>query len=63
VLGLDCKACALAAYESIAKIDGVEQATASFRDGLVTARIDPARTSRAALEEILKKRGVTLKGP
>ena len=63
VLGLDCKACCLAAYESIYKIDGVEQATASFKDGLVTALIDPAKTNRAALEEALKKRQVTLKTP
>ena len=63
VLGLDCKACALAAYESIAKIDGVEQATASFKEGLVTALIDPEKTTRAALVEALKKRQVTLKAP
>jgi copper chaperone CopZ len=63
VLGLDCKGCCLAAYDSIAKIDGVEQATASFKDGLMTALIDPDKTNRAALEEALKKRGVTLKTP
>jgi copper chaperone CopZ len=63
VAGLDCKACCLAAYESIYRIDGVERATASFRDGLVTALIDPAKTTRLALEEALKKRNVTLKTP
>jgi copper chaperone CopZ len=63
VLGLDCKACSLAAYESIFKIDGVEQATASFKEGLVTALIDPEKTNRAALVEALKKRQVTLKTP
>lgn len=61
VVGLDCKACCLALYESIAKIDGVEQATASFKDERVTAWIDPKKTDRAALEDALKKRGVTLK--
>jgi copper chaperone CopZ len=61
VVGLDCKACCLAAYESIYKIDGVEQATASFKEGLVTALIDPDKTNRAALETALKSRGVTLK--
>jgi copper chaperone CopZ len=61
VLGNDCRGCCLAAYESISKIDGVEQATASFKDGKVTALIDPAKTSRAALEEALKKRNVVLK--
>jgi copper chaperone CopZ len=61
VAGLDCKACCLVAYEAVAKLDGVERATASFREGRVTALIDPAKTDRAALEEALKKRGVTLK--
>lgn len=61
VAGLDCKACCLAAYEIVARIDGVEQATASFRDGLVTALIDPARTDRSKLEAALKERGVAIR--
>lgn len=60
VLGLDCKACCLAAYESVYQIEGVERATASFKDGLVTAWIHPDKTNVMALEEALKKKGVTL---
>ena len=59
--GLDCKACCLAAYEAINRIDGVEVATASFRDGLITAWIDPTKTSRDALKAVLKKREVDVK--
>ena len=62
VAGLDCKACCLAAYEIVARIDGVEQATASFKDGRVTARIDPSKTDRAELEMALRKRGVKVGG-
>ena len=61
VVGLDCKACSLGAYEIVYKLDGVEQATASFKTGLVTAWIDPTKTDRKKLEEILVQRGVTLK--
>lgn len=61
VVGLDCKACCLAAYESIYKLEGVEQATASFKEGLVTAWILPEKTSREALEDALRKKNVTLK--
>ena len=61
--GLDCKACCLAAYESIAGIDGVMQATASFKDGRVTALIDPAKTDRTKLEDVLRKKGVKLDKP
>ena len=60
VAGLDCKACCLAAYEAVYQLEGVERATASFRDGRVTALIDPARTDRSRLEAALKKRGVRL---
>ncbi len=63
VAGLDCKACCLAAYEAVAKIDGVAQATASFKDRLVTALIDPAKTNRAALEAALKKKQIPVGAP
>lgn len=63
VAGLDCKACTLAAYEAVAKLDGVEQANASFRTGLVTAWIDPEKTDRAKLEAALQQKGVTLQSP
>ena len=62
VAGCDCKACCLAAYEAVAAIDGVEQATASLKDGRVTARIDPSKTDQGKLEEALRKRGVAV-GP
>lgn len=58
--GLDCKACCLAAYEAIAGIDGVWQATASFKEGQITARIDPAKTNQNTLVEALKKKGVAI---
>lgn len=58
VEGLDCKACTLAAYEAVYKLDGVELAFASFRDGKVVALIQPEKTDRAKLEDALKKKGV-----
>lgn len=58
--GLDCKACCLAAYEAIAGIEGVWQATASFKEGRITARIDPAKTNQDTLVEALKKKGVVI---
>ena len=60
IVGLDCKACSLAVYEIIYRLKGVEQATASFNDGKATALIDPEQTDRAAIETVLKERGVTL---
>lgn len=61
VAGLDCKACCLAAYEAVYRLDGVETATASFREGRVTALIDPSKTNRIRLEAALKQRGVDVK--
>ena len=63
VVGLDCKGCSLAAYETVYKLEGVERARASFREGLVTVWIDPLKTDKSQLEEALKKRNVTLKTP
>jgi copper chaperone CopZ len=61
--GLDCKACCLAAYEAVANVEGVYQATASFKEGRVTALFDPAKTDRAKLEDALRKKGVDLGKP
>ena len=61
IVGLDCKACSLAVYEIIFRLKGVEQATASFKDGKATALIDSEQIDRAAIEKALKDRGVTLK--
>lgn len=61
VAGLDCKACALSAYESVYRLPGVESATASFKEGKVTALIDPEKTNEAEISKALKQRGVTLK--
>jgi hypothetical protein len=60
--GCDCKACCLAAYEVVARVEGVYQATASFKEGRITALIDPAKTDKEKLTEELRKRGVDV-GP
>jgi hypothetical protein len=61
VIGLDCKACCLGAYEAIYRLKGVERATASFKEGRVTALIDVDKISRVELEMALKQRGVQLR--
>ena len=63
VAGLDCKACSLAAYEAVYRLEGVERATASFREGRVTALIDLGKIDRAKLVDALKKRGVQVTMP
>ena len=63
VIGLDCKACALATYEAIYKIDGVAAAMVDYQGGRVTALIDSSKTTQPALEEALKMRQVQLKTP
>jgi copper chaperone CopZ len=61
--GCDCKACCLAAYEAVANVDGVYQATASFKDGRITVLFDPTKTDKSKLEEALRKRGVDVGKP
>ena len=61
VVGLDCKACCLGAYEAVFRLKGVECATASFKEGRVTALIHPEVIDRVELETALKQRGVEIK--
>jgi copper chaperone CopZ len=63
IAGLDCKGCAYGAYRAIAMIDGVERAVVSFKDGHVTAWIEPAKTSRKALVGALKNAQVDVIEP
>jgi copper chaperone CopZ len=56
--GLDCLGCSYGAYSAVAALEGVDRATASFHDGKLTAFIDPAKTSREALAEVLKKKEI-----
>jgi hypothetical protein len=63
IAGLDCKACCLGAYEAVYRLKGVETATASFKEGKVTALIHPELIDRVELETALKQRGVEIKMP
>lgn len=60
IVGLDCQACSLAVQDILESTEGVIHATASFRNRLATAWIDPNKTTRANLEAKLVQRGVTL---
>jgi hypothetical protein len=63
VSGLDCKGCCLGAYWGIYNIEGVEQATVSFKEGRVVAMIDESKTNRAALIDALRKKSVKVNEP
>jgi hypothetical protein len=63
VEGLDCDACSLGLYWLLAPLEGVELVKADFRAGLAIAWIDPAKTSRSKLVEVLKSREVDVKSP
>ena len=57
---LDCEACCLAAYEAVARLDGVRQAIATFKNGgKVLTLIAPAKVDRSKREEALRKAGVS----
>jgi copper chaperone CopZ len=57
---LDCKGCRYAAYQAVAKLDGVERAIVSATPSAVIAWIDATKTKREALEDALKKARVEL---
>jgi hypothetical protein len=43
------------------RLKGVERATSSFKEGKLTALIDPEKIDRTEIEMVLKQRGVQLK--
>jgi copper chaperone CopZ len=53
VIGLDCKGCAFGAYRTVAKLDGVQYVTVSFKDGLIRTRFDRRKTSLETIEAAL----------
>ena len=63
VQGIHCEACNLGIYESFMRVPGVAHATASLRDGVVTALIDPSKTDRKKLVELLQKLSLDVLDP
>ncbi len=57
---LDCKGCRYAAYQAVAKLDGVERATVNTAPSAVIAWVDATKVKRDALVEALKKARVGL---
>lgn len=60
IAGLDCIGCSYAAYETVRRVDGVDYAIASFRDGRVVVRYDSKKTSDQELVAALQKRQISL---
>jgi copper chaperone CopZ len=58
VQGLDCRGCSYGAHLAIARLEGVAQATASFKLGEVRVRFDRRKTSLQALEETLSTKSI-----
>jgi hypothetical protein len=63
VSGCYCRACDLALYEITSRVEGVEQAQGTFKEGQVRALIDPTKTDCGKVAAALKKRGVGVKEP
>ncbi len=59
--GMDCKACSFGLYLALYNQAGVDRVTASFKTGWVSAWIDPEKTSQETLEDVLRKRELTVK--
>jgi copper chaperone CopZ len=50
-------------YRSLSSLEGVERVVASFKEGHITAWIDPTKTNREVLVTALKKTGVDVVEP
>jgi copper chaperone CopZ len=63
IAGHDCKGCNFAVYREVASLDGVDHAIVSYKEGHVTAWIDPAKLNRDAIVVALRKKGVDVIEP
>ena len=55
--GLDCQACSLAFHERLVKLDGIEHAQVSFREGRAIALVNPSKFNELAVREKLQQQG------
>jgi hypothetical protein len=53
--GLDCQACSLAFHERLVKLDGIEHAQVSFREGRAIALVNPSKFNELAVREKLHR--------
>lgn len=58
---LDCKACGYGLYLAVMNAPGVEQAQVDVKKGLIAVWIDPEKTDRSKLVDMLKKREVRIR--
>jgi len=63
VVGLDCKACSFAAYQTVMRLEGVEQCEVLFRETRVTAWVDASKIDKAKIEMALKEKGLKIRMP
>ncbi|MEI7695365.1 MAG: cation transporter [Chlorobium sp.] len=57
VSGMSCGGCQLLVKEALEELNGVSQAEASFRDGLVTVDYDPEAINMAAITAVIEEQG------
>jgi hypothetical protein len=63
VAGHACRGCDFGLYRIVSAVSGVDRAVSSFKEGHVTAWIDPEVTNREALIAALRKREVEVLEP
>ncbi len=54
---MSCGGCQLLVKEALEELNGVSQAEASFRDGLVTVDYDPEAINMAAITAVIEEQG------
>ena len=57
VKGMHCKSCEMLITDSLNETEGVQQATASQKSGIVNVRFDEAKVSPAQIKAIIQKEG------
>ena len=57
VTGMSCGGCQLLVKEALEELQGVAEAEASFRDGIVVVDFDPDAVSMATIKAVIEEQG------
>lgn len=57
VTGMSCGGCQLLVKEALEELQGVVEAEASFRDGIVAVDFDPEAVSMATIKTVIEEQG------
>ncbi|WP_076789137.1 heavy-metal-associated domain-containing protein [Chlorobium sp. KB01] len=61
VTGMSCSGCEMLLKEALEELDGVQDAEASYHNGVVMVEFNPSKITLATITETIRAEGFTVK--